>query len=175
MDGIDLDAENSDCSLDNIVKLIQKLRTDFGKDFIITLAPVASALKGGNSISGFDYKTLEQEYGDEIDWYNAQFYSNYGSMSDPQDYNDIITKCPLNPSRLVAGTLSNKDNGSGWVKLDTVKSTVRQLMKTYGNSFGGIAAWEYFNSKPDTAEPWTWAALMGLAMVNWQEVLALNN
>ena len=155
--------------LDNIVTLIQRLRTDFGKDFIITLAPVARALKGGANISGFDYKTLEQNYGNEIGWYNAQFYSGYGSMSDPKNYNDIVMNCPLDPSRLVAITLSNEGNGTGaWVELKIVKSTVRQLLKKYG---GGIAALEYYNSEPDTDEPWTWAAVMGLAMVNWKEVL----
>ena len=99
--------------LDNIVTPIQRLRTDFGKDFIITLAPVARALKGGANISDFDYQTLEQNYGDEIGWYNAQFYSGYGSMSDPKDYNDIVMNCPLDPSRLVAITLSNEVNGRG--------------------------------------------------------------
>lgn len=169
LDGIDLDVERSD-KLANIVTLIQRLRTDFGKDFIITLAPVASALKGESNLSGFDYKALEQNYGDEIGWYNAQFYSGFGSMSDPTDYNAIVTNCPLDPSRLVAGTLSNKSNGTGWVELNTVKSTVRQLLRKYGDSFGGIAAWEYYNSEPDTDEPWTWAAVMGVAMVNWKEV-----
>jgi chitinase len=173
LDGIDLDVEKFE-SLGNIEKLIKQLRTDFGADFIITLAPVASALKGGGNLSGFDYKTLEQDYGDEINWYNAQFYSGFGSMNDPTDYNEIVSDWLLDPSRLVAGTLSNKDNGDGWVKLDTVKSTVRQLMKKYGNRFGGIAAWEYYNSKPDTDEPWTWAAVMQVAMVNWKEVLSLN-
>jgi len=173
LDGIDLDVEQSE-TLDNIVTLIQRLRTDFGKDFIITLAPVASALKGGSNLSVFSYQTLEQKYGHEIDWYNAQFYSGFGSMSNSTDYDDIVTKCPLDPSRLVAGTLSNKNNGSGWVELDIVKSTVRGLMKKYGDSFGGIAAWEYYNSEPDTDEPWTWAAVMGVAMVNWKEVLALK-
>jgi len=172
LDGIDLDVEVSTETYDNIVKLIKQLRSDFGKDFIITLAPVASALSGGRNLSGFNYTTLEANYGYDIDWYNAQFYSTYGSMKDTTDYDNIVTKCPLDPSRLVAGTLSNSSNGSGWVELDTVKSTMRQLTKTYGNSFGGIAAWEYYNSKPDTDEPWTWAALMKVAMVNWKEVLA---
>ena len=165
LDGIDLDVEQPE-SLANIVTLIQRLRTDFGKDFIITLAPVASALIGRSNLSGFDYQTLEQKYGHEIDWYNAQFYSGFGSMSHATDYNDIVTNCPLRPSRLVAGTLSNKDNGDGWVELDIVKSTVRQLLKKYGDSFGGIAAWEYYNSKPDTDEPWEWAAEMGQEMDN---------
>jgi len=176
LDGIDLDVEFSDETADEIEKLIKQLRSDFGKDFIITLAPVASALSGGSNISGFSYTTLEADCGSDIDWYNAQFYSSFGSMKDTTDYDNIITNFKLDPSRLVAGTLSNKsnssENGSDWVELDTIKSTIRQLMLKYGDSFGGIGAWEYYNAQPDTDEPWTWAAVMKLAMVNWKEVLA---
>ncbi|EDR05807.1 glycoside hydrolase family 18 protein [Laccaria bicolor S238N-H82] len=174
LDGFDLDIEEPD-SLANIVKLIQKLRSDFGEDFIITLAPVASALKGGKDpFSGITYSDLEKNYGDSIDWYNTQFYSGFGSMKDTTDYDAIVTGCPLDPSRLVAGILTNKDNGNGWVELDTVKSTVQQLLQQYSR-FGGIAGWEYFNSEPDPNKPWTWATVMKVAMVNWKEVLALKS
>jgi hypothetical protein len=173
LDGIDLDVETSKEKIDDIVKLVQQLRADFGKDFIITLTPVASAMINGASssnISGFSYSTLETDCGDDIDWYNVQFYSNMGSMKNTTDYTKIVTGFPLDPSRLVAITLTN--NGTGWVELDTVKATVRQLLQMYGHSFGGVAGWEYYNSQPDTAEPWSWAALMKVAMVNWKEVLA---
>ena len=68
LDGIDLDVEESSetLTLDDIVKLIQQLRLDFGKDFIITLAPVASALLGEVNLSGFNYSTLEARCGDNI-------------------------------------------------------------------------------------------------------------
>ncbi|KDR67369.1 hypothetical protein GALMADRAFT_147158 [Galerina marginata CBS 339.88] len=171
LDGIDLDVEVKSETYDDIVKLIKQLRSDFGTDFLITLAPVASALSGGSNLSGFDYTTLEANYGDDINWYNVQFYSGFGSMADTTSYDSIITYSSLDPSRLVAGTLSS-DSGAGWVELDIVKATVRQLLRKYGNSFGGIAAWEYYDSMPDTDEPWTWAAVMKLAMVNWKEVLA---
>ena len=174
LDGIDLDVEDGSEALGNIMTLIQQLRSDFGKYFIITLAPVASALSNdcGNNINGFSYTDLETNCGDDIDWYNAQFYSGDGSMADTTDYVNIVTNFPLDPSRLVAGTLSNQVNGTGWVELDTIKSTMRQLLKMYGNSFGGIGAWEYYNSEPDTGEPWTWAAVMKFVMVSWKEVLA---
>ena len=180
LDGIDLDIEETD-SLNNIVTLLQALRSDFGEDFIITLAPVASALAGGQDpFSGITYSDLEKNYGDTIDWYNAQFYSGFGSMKDTTDYNAIITGCPLDPSKLVAVILTNKDNGNGWVELDTVKSTVRQLLQQYsgrkygGRKFGGIGGWEYFNSEPDLDEPWTWATVMKVAMLNWKEVVGLK-
>jgi hypothetical protein len=172
LDGIDLDVEVTSETADEIEQLIKQLRSDFGRDFIITLTPVASALWGGSNISGFSYQSVEANCGADIDWYNAQFYSGFATMDDTTDYDKIVTDFPLDPSRLVALTLANKTDGNGWVELDTVKSTMRQLLKTYGNSFGGIGAWEYFNSEPDTDEPWTWAAVMKLAMVNWKEVLA---
>lgn len=171
LDGIDIDVEEPQ-KLSDIAKLIQRLRTDFGEDFIITLAPVASALMGGNdSFSGFNYSELEKNYGDEIDWYNAQFYSGFGTMEYTTDYTAIVTDCPLEPSRLVAITLTNPGNGSGFVNLDKVKKTVRQLLKKYGHLFGGVAGWEYHNSLPDQDEPWSWAAVMKLVMVNWKEVV----
>lgn len=172
LDGIDLDVEYSSETAAEIEQLIKQLRSDFGRDFIITLTPVASALSGGGNISGFSYTDVEANCGDDIDWYNAQFYSTYGSMQYTTDYDNIITKFPLDPSRLVALTLSNSANGYGWVELDTIKSTMRQLLQKYGDSFGGVGAWEYYNSQPDTGEPWSWAALMKLTMVNWKEVLA---
>ena len=170
LDGIDLDVEVSTETYKDILKLIRQLRWDFGNDFIITLAPGASALAGG--LGGFNYTTLETNCGSDIDWYNAQFYSGFGSMIDTTDYDNIVKKFPLDPSRLVASTFSNSTDGYGWVPLDTLKSTIRQLLRTYGDSFGGIACWEYYNSEPDINEPWTWAAIMKFAMVNWKEVLA---
>jgi chitinase len=165
----------------NIVKLIKKLRVDFGEEFIITLAPVASSLKKNadgtykvDTFSGFEYSTLEKEHSADIDWYNVQFYSGFGSMKSITDYEAIVAECPLDPSRIVALTLSSASNGSGFVELNTVKKTMRKLLQKYGNRFGGIGAWEYSQSKPDTDELWTWAAVMKVAMVNYKDVLALE-
>ncbi|KAL8825335.1 MAG: hypothetical protein Q9170_007834, partial [Blastenia crenularia] len=57
-DGLDLDVEEP-MSLNGIIRLIDRLKADFGVEFIITLAPVANALRGGNQLSGFDYEALE--------------------------------------------------------------------------------------------------------------------
>lgn len=55
LDGIDLDVEEP-MSLAGIVRLIDRLRKDFGAGFLITLAPVAAALvDGGGNLSGFGY------------------------------------------------------------------------------------------------------------------------
>ncbi|KAI4183964.1 MAG: hypothetical protein LQ346_006211, partial [Caloplaca aetnensis] len=45
LDGLDLDVEE-DMSLAGIIRLIDRLAADFGAGFLITLAPVAAALRG---------------------------------------------------------------------------------------------------------------------------------
>ena len=71
LDGLDLDVEE-EMSLGGIIRLIDRLKDDFGKDFLITLAPVATALCGERHLSGFDYEALEVMRGDRIAWYNTQ-------------------------------------------------------------------------------------------------------
>lgn len=71
LDGLDLDVEEK-MSLGGIIRLIDRLKDDFGKDFLITLAPVATALWGERHLSGFDYEALEVMKGDSIAWYNTQ-------------------------------------------------------------------------------------------------------
>lgn len=71
-------------SLAGIVRLIDRLRADFGPAFIITLAPVAAALvEGGGNLSGFGYGDLERVRGGEVAWYNAQFYCGWGDVGVP--------------------------------------------------------------------------------------------
>lgn len=71
LNGLDLDVEE-DMSLAGIVRLIDHLKSDFGSGFIITLAPVATALQGLRHLSGFDYEALEKAMGRHIAWYNTQ-------------------------------------------------------------------------------------------------------
>ncbi len=59
LDGLDLDVEE-EMSLGGVIRLIDRLRVDFGPGFLITLAPVAAALLNPrNNLSGFDYEALE--------------------------------------------------------------------------------------------------------------------
>src|SRR5438034_426982 len=70
LDGLDLDVEEN-MSLEGVIWLIDRLKADFGEHFIITLAPVATALvQGLPHLSGFSYKALEAERGPKIAWYN---------------------------------------------------------------------------------------------------------
>jgi chitinase len=163
LDGLDLDVEEN-MSQAGINRLIDQLTTDFGPDFIITLAPVAPALSGGGNLSGFDYETLERDRGSKIDWYNAQFYCGWGSMAKTNDYDKIVKRGVFAPDKVVAGVVTNSANCGGYVPLSTLKNTLGQLVAKYP-TFGGVDGWEYFNSDPGgTAAPWQWAREMTSAM-----------
>jgi len=158
LQGMDLDVEQY-MSQAGITRLVNQLRHDFGSDFTITLAPVASALRGGSNLSGFDYSALESSDGDDISFYNAQFYSGFGSMRSPDDFNSI-TSHGLAASKIVAGQLTSAANGNGYIPYDQLNSTIVQLRSQHGQ-IGGVMGWEYFNSEPGgTSRPWQWAEIM---------------
>lgn len=158
LQGMDLDVEQS-MSQAGITRLVDRLFEDFGADFIITLAPVASALRNGGNLSGFDYEDLEAAVGVAIDFYNAQFYNGFGSMTDTTAFDSVISN-GWSPQKIVVGQITTPDNGSQYVPFDTLNTTISQLRAEYGE-IGGIMGWEYFNSEPGgTSEPWEWAQEM---------------
>nr|ACV60538.1 endo-beta-N-acetylglucosaminidase [Flammulina velutipes]ACY01407.1 endo-beta-N-acetylglucosaminidase [Flammulina velutipes] len=164
LDGMDLDVEQW-VSPETIMRIILTLKADFGDDFIITLAPVASALTEGGNLSGFNYIELEAEAGHLIDFYNAQFYSGFGTFFPEDQYVDIIEyEQGIDPSRITATVLTNPQNGYGYVSVGHVAESIGHLMERYGTGWGGVGGWEYFNSLPDANEPWYWAQTMHQAM-----------
>ena len=157
-DGLDLDVEE-DMSLQSILRLIDRLILDFGNDFIITLAPVATALQGRRHLSGFDYEALEVMRGSSIAWYNTQFYNNWGNLETFVDYDAILRK-GFKPEKIVVGVLTHPGSGHGYVEHGELLKTLNALNQFYPG-FGGIFGWEYFNSIPgDTARPFEWAHMM---------------
>ncbi|KAK3988605.1 glycoside hydrolase [Cladorrhinum sp. PSN332] len=156
LDGLDLDVEE-EMSLPGIIRLVDRLRADFGEDFIITLAPVAAALVSPrHNLSGFDYAALERERGREIAWYNAQFYCGWGDCSNPAMYEMILLR-GWRKDKIVVGLVTSPENGSGWVPWEVFGSVV-PLMRGKGEGFGGVMGWEYFNGLPGGREkPWEWA------------------
>jgi hypothetical protein len=159
LDGIDLDVEEP-MSLAGIIRLIDRLRADFGPEFIITLAPVAAALLNSeHNLSGFDYEALEVMRGKQIAWYNAQFYCGWGDCSNPAMYEMLLVK-GWAPEKIVVGMVTNPKNGSGWVPWNML-GTVLPLLVGRHPRFGGVMGWEYFNSLPGGEEkPWEWAQAM---------------
>jgi len=156
LDGMDLDVEE-DMSLNGIIRLIDRLRADFGPSFIITLAPVATALVDfTKNISGFDYEELEVMRGKDIAWYNTQWYCGWGDFSNPILFEWMVFKgWPID--KLVVGLVTSPANGSGFISMDLVGQSLTLLTARYGG-FGGVMGWEYFNSSPGgEARPWEWA------------------
>ncbi|KAI0377845.1 glycoside hydrolase family 18 protein [Hypomontagnella monticulosa] len=159
LQGLDLDVEES-FSLNGIIRLIDRLKKDFGDGFIISLAPVASALtEGGGNLSGFNYFDLEKQRGSSIAFYNGQFYFGWGNAGSASDYEAILDDgFPAN--KVVMGMVTNPSNGGGYIDLDR-EAPVLQELTSENPTFGGVAGWEYFNSNPGgTASPWQWAAWM---------------
>ncbi|EQL02624.1 hypothetical protein G6O67_003067 [Ophiocordyceps sinensis] len=159
LDGLDLDVEE-DMSMAGIIRLIDRLRSDFGPDFIITLAPVAMALlDAGKNLSGFDYEALEVLRGKDIAWYNTQFYCGWGDLSSTSMY-DMMLQKGWPAHKIVVGLVTNPANGEGFVPWQ-VLSDVLGTMKRRHQTFGGAMGWEYFNSLPgDAQRPWEWAQHM---------------
>jgi len=88
----------------------------------------------------------QSQVGSQIDWYNAQFYCGWGSLATTNDYNSVVhTGGPFTGSRVVAGTVTNPANCSGYVQPTTLASTISSLASQHAD-FGGVAGWEYFNS-----------------------------
>ena len=155
LDGIDLDVEEA-MSLQGIIRLIDRLKRDFGPFFIITLAPVSFALQGREHLSGFDYEALEIMRGDSIAWYNTQFYNNWGCLETFVDY-DAILRRGWKPEKVVVGVLTNPGNGHGYIEYGELQRTISALAQFY-NGFGGVFGWEFYNSMPgDVRAPWIWA------------------
>ncbi|GAB7338317.1 hypothetical protein MBLNU457_4628t1 [Dothideomycetes sp. NU457] len=160
LDGLDLDVEEP-MSLQGIIRLIDRLRTDFGPSFLITLAPVATALVPGQKhLSGFSYHALEAARGREIAWYNAQFYCGWGDASTVSHYAYIVGVCGWDTERVVLGLVTNPGNGAGYVAQANFDNVVREIRNRFPR-FGGVMGWEYFNSLPGGEErPWEWAGAM---------------
>jgi len=159
LDGLDLDVEEP-MSLAGVVRLIDRLRADFGPGFLITLAPVAAALLNHeHNLSGFDYEALEAMRGRDIAWYNAQFYCGWGDCSNPVMYEMLLLR-GWAPDKIVVGLVTNPGNGSGWVPWNILATLLPFLVGKHAR-FGGVMGWEYFNSLPGAeARPWEWAQIM---------------
>lgn len=159
LDGLDLDVEE-DMSLGGAIRLIDRLRSDFGPSFIITLAPVAMALLDPRkNLSGFDYEALEVMRGRDIAWYNTQFYCGWGDMHSSMMY-DMMIQRGWPPEKVVVGLVTNPANGAGFVNFEMLEIVLRVLKSRY-ESFGGVMGWEYFNGLPGENErPWEWARKM---------------
>ncbi|MGJ6980635.1 glycosyl hydrolase family 18 protein [Aestuariimicrobium soli] len=145
LDGVDVDVEQ-DMALDDVIRIIDALRADFGPDFIIALAPVQTALVGGKNLSGFDYDELERRRGAVIDFHLVQFYSGFASADDANAYRAIIERAAtgagaFTPDRVLLGQIGEPADAS-FIPLEPVAETVRRLVTEFPD-FGGVDIWEF--------------------------------
>ncbi|KAI2464109.1 glycoside hydrolase [Annulohypoxylon bovei var. microspora] len=151
--------------LDPVVKLIQRLRKDFGQDFVITLAPVSTAMAGGDNLSAFSYEKLEKRCGNDISWYNVQFYFGDQELASTASV-DAVMKNGWKPERIVIGMMTTPDYDP-FVQFSKVAETLHTLKQKYP-TIKGIDGWDYYDQKPGGyPSPWEWprwaAQHMGVA------------
>lgn len=160
LDGLDLDVEEA-MSLPSVIRLIDRLKFDFGHNFLITLAPIATAMRNEQNLSGFNYEALEKAFAANIAWYNTQFYCGWGCMKTTSDYEKIIAR-GWPPNKVVVGLVTNPVNCAGWVPDEPLRNTLTALKEKYPD-LGGVMGWEYFNSMTEEdgeGKPWCWAMWM---------------
>ena len=150
--GIDLDIEES-VSLQNVQMLINQIVKDFGEDFIITMAPIASSLiNDGSSLSGINYKELYQsKEGKYIHWFNTQCYDSFSYKT----YHSIICN-GYPPEKIIMGMESGQFNEQNFSK---ATYEVYKTQTKYPKMLG-VYDWEYLNAPPDKNDPSQWAKLM---------------
>jgi chitinase len=130
--GVDLDVEEY-TNIADIKMLIRKLKEDFGKDFIITMAPIQMSLQEDNiGMGGFIYKDLyNSPEGEMIDYFNGQFYMDYSENA----YTQVIENgYPC--EKIVMGMISGEN----------YEEELKKVYQKYGAKFGGVFIWEYYNS-----------------------------
>jgi chitinase len=133
--GVDLDVEEP-VEMSNIQKLIYHLKHDFGASFLVSMAPVQSSLQSnGPGMGGFSYKDLlNTDEGKMIDYYNGQFYSDYSETAFSQ-----VIKNGYSPNKIVMGQVAGEN-------IDVKE--LKKITNKYGDSFGGVFFWEYFQAPP---------------------------
>lgn len=150
-DGIDLDIEE-DVDISTPIRLMTALRRDLGPDFIITMAPLASALsdKLGQNLSGFSYFDLDMfatmPGSDEklVSWYNGLFY---GGFARGPPFFESVVQAGWDPNRVVMVVLDCAEDGqpNGFVHIETLQETIKDLRGLHP-SLGGIGGWEYHDA-----------------------------
>jgi hypothetical protein len=138
--GIDLDIEET-TSINNIKMLIKRLKSDFGNNFIISMAPIANSMINDEpSMAGFIYKDLfKSDEGKLIDWFNVQCYGCYTE----ETFNKIISNgYPID--KIVIGMLGDEFTN------ENVMIAINKFNNFYKkNKVKGVILWEYGDSNID--------------------------
>jgi hypothetical protein len=153
--GIDLDIEE-EVQLKDIQMLIRRIKQDFGTDFEISMAPVASSLTSDTpGMGGFVYKDLyESDEGKMINHFNVQVYYDFSC-----DTLDSMIKNGYPNEKLVMGMISSQN-------INNNITEIGKIIQKYGNC-GGVFNWEYFDSPPGApSRPDVWCEIMNYLLRN---------
>jgi len=126
--GIDLDIEEY-TPLDDVKKLINRIVQDFGKEFIISMAPIQNSIENDYSgLGGFIYKDLMNSVeGKYIHYLIGQYYIDYSFLA----YDKTI-KNNYSEKQVIMGQLGANFN----------TNEIKKIVEKYSD-FGGVALWEY--------------------------------
>jgi len=147
--GINLDVEET-VTMENIKKLISKIRGDFGENFLISMAPVSSAVENDQpGMGGFVYKDLfNSTEGKMIDFLNCQCYDSFSL----ETYKNIIDN-GYPEDKVVMGMMSGQFTDDSFV------SVIHDIKEKYPD-VGGFYDWEYLDAPPNKNDPSEWAKLV---------------
>ena len=147
--GVDLDIEE-EVSLENIKMLMNRLKSDFNY-LEFSMAPLAYSLMNDEpGMGGFIYKDLyNSNEGKFINHFNVQSYDDYNVQ-----IFDAIVKNGYPSEKIVYGMISSQD-------INDTTNVIDLLYKKYGNKFGGVFNWEYYDSPPGAPKsPYVWSEIM---------------
>ena len=68
---------------------------------------------------------------------------------------------------MVLGLITSTFHGTGYKPVDIMGPVIQRLRAHYGNRFGGIMGWEYYEAGVEDEkfeEPWEWVKTMGIAL-----------
>lgn len=141
--GVDLDIEE-DVEIEDVKMLIEMLDKDFGKQFIISMAPIQTDLQIDEpGYGGFSYKQLfNSPYGHRINYFNVQFYADFSIIPFKQ-----IVENGYPANKIVLGMLSEQFSEAR----ESMLRTISEIHTSYPD-FGGVFNWELFNASPSATE-----------------------
>lgn len=150
--GVNLDVEET-VTMENIKKLISRIRSDFGEHFLITMAPVSSAMESDEpGIGGFVYKELfNSDEGKMINSFNCQCYESFSLDT----YKKIIDN-GYPEDIIVMGMMSGQFTDDSFVDV------IHTIKEKYPNVCG-FYDWEYLDAPPNKNDPSEWAKLVKTA------------
>ncbi|KAN0110779.1 glycoside hydrolase family 18 protein [Hyaloscypha variabilis] len=178
LDGLDIDIEEP-VSLSVPLRLLNALYRDLGPSFLLTMAPIASALlsEDATNLSGFSYFALDALAtvpGSDtklIKWFNAMFYGHF--PKGPPYYEDVV-EAGWGSERVVMGVLDSADGGqpNGFLRVERLGERVAELRALYEgkDGFGGVAGWEYFDAGSsdgydgEVVQNWEWVKRVGVVL-----------